>query len=110
VFLGATVAGSLLLLMAALWMIANLSRRTCDPFTAARLAHLFEWLTSRNSVWLGSYVALVSVLPVAVAVRLWPGERVEIAPFACAMLAAVALGTAMGRALMYWLGARYQPF
>ena len=110
VFLGATMAGSLLLLMAAFWMIANLSRRDCDPFAAARLAGLSQWLTSRNSFWLGCYVALVSVLPVAVAVRLWPGERVEITPFTGPMLAAVLLGTTMGRALMYRLGERYKPF
>ena len=110
VFLGATVTGSLLLLIAVLWMMANLSRRARDPFTAARVACLLQLLTSRNSLWLGCYVALVSVLPAAVAVRLWPGERVEITPFAGAMLAAVVLGTAIGRAMMYWLGAWYEPF
>lgn len=110
VFLSATVAGSLLLLIAALWMMTNLSRRTYDPYTATRLAGVLQWLTSRNSWWLGCYLALVSVLPAAVAVRLWPQERVEITPFAGAMLAAVVLGTAMGRAVMYWLGTRYEPF
>ncbi len=109
-FLGATLAGSLLLLIAALWMVANLSRRGYDAFTAARLAGLLQMLTSRNSLWLGCYLALVSVLPAAVAVRLWPEEGAEITPFAGAMLAAVMLGTAIGRAMMYWLGTWYEPF
>lgn len=109
-FLGATLAGSLLLLIAALWMVANLSRRGYDAFTAARLAGLLQMLTSRNSLWLGCYLALVSVLPAAVAVRLWPEEGAEITPFAGAMLAAVVLGTAIGRAMMYWLGTWYEPF
>ncbi len=109
-FLGATLAGSLLLLIAALWMVANLSRRGYDAFTAARLAGLLQMLTSRNSLWLGCYLALVSVLPAAVAVRLWPEVGAEITPFAGAMLAAVMLGTAIGRAMMYWLGTWYEPF
>jgi anaerobic dimethyl sulfoxide reductase subunit C (anchor subunit) len=109
-FLGATVVGSLLLLIAALWMVANLSRRGYDAFTAARLTGLLQMLMSRNSLWLGCYLALVSVLPAAVAVRLWPEEGAEITPFAGAMLAAVVLGTAIGRAMMYWLGTWYEPF
>lgn len=98
-FLRATVAGSLLLLIAAAWMMANLSRRG-----------LWRLLTSRSSLWLGCYVALVGVLPAAVAVRLWPEGRMEITPLAAAMLAAVVLGTAVGRAIMYWLGSGYEPF
>jgi len=109
-FLGATMAGSLVLLMATLWMMANLSRRGYDPFTAMRLAGLLQLLTSRNSMWLGSYVALVSVLPVAVAVRLWPEKTVEITPGAGAMLAVVLVGTVIGRAVMYWLGTCCEPF
>lgn len=110
VFLAATMAGSLVLLMAALWMMANLSRRGYDPFTAARLAGLLQVLTSKNSLWLGSYLALVSVLPVAVAVRLWPEKTVEITPGAGALLAVVLLGTVIGRAVMYWLGTCSEPF
>ncbi len=90
-FLGATVAGSSLLLVAALWMAAKSS-------------------ISKRSFWLGCHVALASVLPVALTFRLWPAAQVQIAPFAGSELAAVVFGAAIGRAVMYWLGTRDRPF
>jgi anaerobic dimethyl sulfoxide reductase subunit C (anchor subunit) len=90
-FLGAGVAGSSLLLMAASWM-------------AARSA------ASKKTFWLGCHIAFAGVLPVALAFRLWPAERVQIALFAWPLLTVVVFGAAIGRALMYWLGTRYAPF
>jgi anaerobic dimethyl sulfoxide reductase subunit C (anchor subunit) len=110
VFLGAAAAGSLLLFIAACWMVANLSRRADDPFTAMRLAALFRSLTSKNSLWLGCHLVFAILLPAAVAFRLWPRESVETTAFAPMVLALVIFGTAIGRALMFWLGASYEPF
>jgi anaerobic dimethyl sulfoxide reductase subunit C (anchor subunit) len=98
VFLAATIAGSLLLLVAAFWMLADLSRCASGTFL------------SGHSAWLGCHVALASVLPVAIAVRLWPNGTAEITPLAVWVLPAVLAGSAAGRGAMYWLGTRYEPF
>jgi DMSO reductase anchor subunit len=94
IFLGASVAGSLLLLVAVFWTLANVSRS----------------LKAGSVVWLGCHVALASVLPIAVAFRLWPDAGAAVMPFARLVLAAVLCGAAIGRAVMYWLGTRYEPF
>ena len=90
-FLGAGVAGSSLLLVAALWMAAKSSM-------------------SKKSFWLGCHIAFASVLPVALVFRFWPAERVQIALFAWPALAVVVFGAAIGRALMYSSGTRRSSF
>jgi anaerobic dimethyl sulfoxide reductase subunit C (anchor subunit) len=90
-FLGAGVAGSLLLLVAAWWMAAKSS-------------------ISKKSFWMGCHIAFAGVLPVALAFRLWPAEPAQIASFAWPVLALVVFGAATGRALMYSLGTSHAPF
>lgn len=80
-FLDATVVGSTLLLMAALWMLL----RSPDVSVAP---------------WMACYVALVSAVPVSMVLRLAPALVVG---------AAVA-ATASGRALLYRVGSRCPPF
>jgi len=112
IFLSATVAGSLLLLISAAWMIVNLLR-TGDPFVAGRFGGMLHLLLSRQAIWLGCYIALAGLLPSVVAIRLWPEEGatdVAIAPAATAVFVVVLFGAAAGRALMYWLGAAFEPF
>ncbi len=107
-FLGAALAGSLLLLVSAFWMVAHLSRRTYDSFTAVRFTRMSQSFTPGKSWWLGCHLALAGVLPAALVFRLWPEGQAT--PFAAVGLAAVVFGAAIGRAAMYWLGARYEPF
>ncbi len=78
-----TVVGGLLLLIAAVWMLVKLPRP-------------WHW---KDSVWLGCYLALVSILPAAAAFGSHPAPSV---------LAAVRLGAVIGRGLMYSLSR--EPF
>ncbi len=107
-FLGAAAAGSLLLLVSALWMAALVSRKADGAFTAVRFLRISRPFTPGKLLCLGSHVVLTGLLPAALAVRLWPEGRT--APFAAAALAGVAVGAAAGRAAMYWIGERYEPF
>ena len=90
-FLVSSVAGSSLLLLAALWMAA-------------------KSLASRKSFLLGCHIAFASLLPVALARLFWPAVGVQITFLAWPALAVVVFGAAIGRALMYSLGTRHAPF
>jgi len=99
ILLSAAVAGSLLLLFAVLWMLANL----------ARFAGLAKLFLPMHAVWLGCHLALASLLPAAVIWRLWDARSLD-AGSASLVVAAVLIGSAIGRGLMYWLGTHSEPF
>ncbi len=104
-FLAGAVAGSLMLIVAAIWMVVTLSQGAADGFAAAQLQDAFQVLTSRYAAWFGLHLLLAGILPIMLAVMLWRGRNYEEAWFALRLVLflAVVSGTVIGRRLMYLL-------
>jgi hypothetical protein len=107
ILLAAGIAGSVLSLVAAVWMFANLSHGAPDKFAAAQLDRAMHLSTSpRYSGLLGIHLLLTAIIPVAFVCRIWPGRRDSLESrgigFSFTLLfVVVALGTVIGRVLMY---------
>jgi len=113
-YLAGGIAGSLMLLVSAIWMIANLSRHSLDGFSSGRLQAGMHLLTSRYPIWLGLHLFFAGVVPIAFAALLWP-DRSTVASsggswLRLLTLLAVFLGAVIGRRLMYLLGASFPQF
>lgn len=109
-FLGAVFAGSAVVLLSALWMLARLSGVRGEQFASGRVGGS-HWLTTRDYLWFGLHVLLAGLLPAALALRFWPATtatspaKVLTAPLALAAFLSIVLGTLVGRLLMYSLAA-----
>jgi anaerobic dimethyl sulfoxide reductase subunit C (anchor subunit) len=109
-FLAGTASGGVLLLISATWMVLHVARPSADDFVAAQLERALHVVAAHHSVWLGIFLFLAAVVPIAFAIRMWPSPergvpRLELRiVFGC-----VLLGALVGRALMYALGTPY-PF
>ncbi len=111
-YLGAAVAGSLMLTVSAVWMIAALSRSPLNDFAAARLQEALQLITVQHPVALGLHLLLATVVPVAFAALLWFGGTGPAASPTLRLLVflSVTVGTAIGRALMYAAGTLPRQF
>lgn len=102
-FLPAVFAGGLALLVSAVWMLARLSQNPADDFLSGRLQMGLHLLTSQGLIWLGIFVLLAAIVPIAAAVMLWRGGGPH--GFSCVvfqfLFPAVLAGTVIGRILMF---------
>ncbi len=113
IFLAVGVAGSLLLLASAMWMLAHFSRASADQFVSNRLQASLQLLTQPwYSSWFGVYALLIGLIPVGLALRFWPGGRDpgNASGVSLVVFLAAILGTIIGRALMFEFGAALPPF
>jgi anaerobic dimethyl sulfoxide reductase subunit C (anchor subunit) len=110
--LAGTVVGSLLLILAALWMISTLSRGSPDEFAAARLHEALQLLTARYPAWLALHLLLAGVVPIACVAILWHGGSLATpAPWVrWLFFLAITFGAAIGRKLMYLVATAPPPF
>ncbi len=104
-FLAGVIVGSLMLIVAAIWMVVALSRGSSDGFAAARLQDAFQIITSRYAVWLGLHLLLAGIVPIVLAALLLMGRDYAGARSGLRLLLflAVVSGTVIGRRLMYLL-------
>jgi anaerobic dimethyl sulfoxide reductase subunit C (anchor subunit) len=104
-FLAGVVVGSLMLIVAAIWMVVTLSQGSSDGFASARLQDAFHVLTSQYAAWFGLYLLLAGIVPIVLAALLWMGRNNAGAWSALGplVLLAIFLGTIIGRRLMYLL-------
>lgn len=104
-FLAGAVVGSLMVIVAAIWMVVTLSQGSSDAFAAARLQDAFHILTSRYAVWLGLYLVLAGIVPMVLAALLWMGRNYVGARSGLRLLLFIAIvsGAIIGRRLMYLL-------
>lgn len=103
-----TILGSLLLIVAAVWMVVILSRGSADEFAAGQLQSALFLLTARYPVWMALHLLLAGILPLAFAVLLWSGKHTPWT-HAFVFLAGLA-GAAIGRRLMYLIVASLPQF
>ncbi len=113
-FIVAAIAGSIITLAAAMWMLLALGRPAADQYTSVALQSALGRLAS-PWYWgrLQLSLVLTAIVPIAVAVRLWQ-EREQSAGsrrFASALaFTAVIAGVLIGRMLVYSLGASIPNF
>jgi anaerobic dimethyl sulfoxide reductase subunit C (anchor subunit) len=105
--LAGALAGSLLVVVAAIWMIWTLSHGSPDAFAAARLQEALALIISRYSVWFGMHLLLTGIVPIAFAALLWITRNHAASPGSSWVLLlfclAVSSGAVIGRKLMYLL-------
>jgi len=112
-FWGMTAVGSILSFASAFWMRNLFSRLARGRSISIRLPLLPD---RRNlSSWLsfGLYVLLTGVLPVALAIGLWPWRSAPVdvsVHLVWAGFVAILFGTALGRSLMYSTGTALSHF
>ncbi len=111
-FLGGAVAGSLMLIVSAVWMLATLSRAPLDDFAAARLQEALHLITSQHPIALGIQLLLTTVVPIAFAALLWfGGSTPGTSPWLRLLVfLAITLGAFIGRNLMYIVVTLPHPF
>jgi anaerobic dimethyl sulfoxide reductase subunit C len=103
-------AGGITLLVSALWMMSRLAQASPDEFLAQRLYAALRLLGSEYSVWLGLYLFLGVVIPLAFAFRLWvthgagAAAHPEAFPLKVIVFFAVVSASLIGRMLMYSVG------
>jgi anaerobic dimethyl sulfoxide reductase subunit C len=110
--LSGTVVGSLLLILAALWLISFLHHGSTDEFAAVRLRDALQLLTAQYPAWFGLHIFLAGVVPIACAVILWhSGSHSAPSPWIrWPFFLAVASGAAIGRTLMYLVATARSQF
>jgi anaerobic dimethyl sulfoxide reductase subunit C (anchor subunit) len=101
--LAGTVIGSLLLILAAWWMISILHHGSPDEFAAARLRAALQLLTAQYPGWFGLHIFLAGIVPLACAAILWhDGSLSTPSPWIrWPLFLAVSSGAVIGRTLMY---------
>lgn len=109
--LSGIVAGSLLLIASAIWMILVLSHGSPDSFVATRLQDGLQLLMSHYPFWIGLHLLLAGLVPIVVALLLWISRNhsESSAPTwirLCVFLA-ISFGAIIGRKLMYILGSKW---
>jgi anaerobic dimethyl sulfoxide reductase subunit C len=106
--LAGTVAGGLLLIVSAGWMILTLSHGSPDGFASAAMQDALQLLISRHPVWLGLHVFLAGIVPLLLALLYWISSRHSEPPapswIRLCIFVAIAFGAIIGRQLMYLLG------
>ncbi len=113
IFLAIGVAGSLMLLGSAMWMLAHFSRASADQFVSTRLQASLQLLSQPwYSGWFGVHALLIGLIPVGLALRFWSGGHQPASDSGTPLLVflAAVLGTIIGRALMFEFGAALPPF
>lgn len=104
-FLSGVVLGSLMLIVAAVWMIVALSQGSADGFAAVQLQDAYHALTSRYAVWFGLHLVLAGILPILLVALLWLRRDHAGAHSGLRMVLFLSIvsGVIIGRRLMYLL-------
>jgi anaerobic dimethyl sulfoxide reductase subunit C (anchor subunit) len=109
IVLSAGAVGGAAILVSTAWMLARFSGRVPDAYGTSQLEAAGRLVLSDSAVWLGLYVGLAGILPVAFAILRRRSSR-PAARIGRMAFWSVLAGAAVGRVLMFAVGIRIPLF